>query len=359
MKIDQNLKKKIILAVLLLVVIGAGWWGSKALSDKGPGEGFASGNGRIEATEIDISTRTAGRVIAINADEGSFVKAGEPLAQMQLDILQPQRDEAFAAQKQAEQQVAEAEAQIAARQSDAVASWATVKQRQAELNNAVRRLKRSQILSKEGAASIQELDDDQAGKLSAEAVLAATTAQAKASDTAIKAAEAQRDGALAAVTANQATVARLDAEIRDTRLVSPKDGRVQYKVAEVGEVLAAGGRVLNLVDLSDVYMTFFLPSKLAGRVALGSQARIVLDAAPNQPIPASISFVSATAQFTPKNVETAVEREKLMFRVKAQIPPKLLLEHLEQVKTGLPGVAWVRLDKNQPWPESLRSPFGD
>ncbi|MQU09718.1 HlyD family efflux transporter periplasmic adaptor subunit, partial [Pseudomonas helleri] len=78
----------------------------------------------------------------------------------------------------------------------------------------------------------------------------------------------------------------------------------QLRVAQPGEVLGAGGRVLNLVDLSDVYMTFFLPETVAGKVALGSEVRILLDAAPHLVIPAKVSFVSSVAQFTPKTVET-------------------------------------------------------
>jgi HlyD family secretion protein len=128
---------------------------------------------------------------------------------------------------------------------------------------------------------------------------------------------------------------------------------VQYRVAQPGEVLAAGGRVLNMVDLGDVYMTFFLPETTVGRVAMGTEARLVLDAAPQYVIPASVSFVASTAQFTPKTVETAEERQKLMFRVRAKIAPELLKKHLQQVKTGLPGVAWVRLDPKTPWPKFL------
>lgn len=109
------------------------------------------------------------------------------------------------------------------------------------------------------------------------------------------------------------------------------------------------------MDLSDVYMTFFLPETVAGRVALGSDVRIVLDAAPQYTIPAKVSFVASTAQFTPKTVETASERQKLMFRIKAQIDPQLLQKHLRQVKTGLPGVAWVKLDAETPWPENLQT----
>ena len=98
---------------------------------------------------------------------------------------------------------------------------------------------------------------------------------------------------------------------------------MQYRVAQPGEVLGAGGKVLNIVDLADVYMTFFLPEQAAGRVALGQDVRIILDAAPQYVIPAAVSFVASTAQFTPKTVETASERQKLMFRVKAQISPEL------------------------------------
>ena len=135
--------------------------------------------------------------------------------------------------------------------------------------------------------------------------------------------------------------------------MAPRAGRVQYRIAQPGEVLGGGGKLLNLVDLSDVYMTFLVPETVAGKLALGSEARIVLDAAPQYVIPARISFVASTAQFTPKTVETASERQKLMFRVKAQIDPALLRQHLSLVKTGLPGVAWVRTDNARDWPATL------
>ena len=128
---------------------------------------------------------------------------------------------------------------------------------------------------------------------------------------------------------------------------------MQYRVAQPGEVLAGGGTVLNLVDLNDVYMTFFLPETVAGRIALGSEVHIILDAAPGTVIPARVSFVATTAQFTPKTVETASERQKLMFRVKARIDPALLKRNVKQVKTGLPGVAWLKLDAQASWPAEL------
>ena len=167
-------------------------------------------------------------------------------------------------------------------------------------------------------------------------------------------ARSQVIGTRSLIEASRAAIERLQVDIDDSALKTPRDGRVQYRVAQPGEVLPAGGRVLNLVDLSDVYMTFFLPTAAAGRVALGTEVRLILDANPQYVIPAKVSFVADVAQFTPKTVETEQERQKLMFRIKAQIHPDLLKKHITQVKTGLPGMAYVRLDPGAEWPTHLR-----
>lgn len=353
MTVSPSLKKKLLVAFAAAVVAALAWWSWTRFTDSGPGEGFISGNGRIEATEVDVATKLPGRVQAILVDEGAFVKAGQPLARMDISSLQAQRDEAAARQAQAKNGVDTARAQVALRESDVRAAEAQVAARAAELDAAQRRLARSTTLEKEGASSGQELDDDRARVRSQQAALEAAKAQVAAGQAAVAAAKAQATGATSSVDAAVATVARIDAELQDAQLVAPRDGRVQFLVAQPGEVLGAGGKVLNLVDLSDVYMTFFLPETVAGRVALGSEVRIILDAAPEYVIPATVSFVASAAQFTPKTVETASERQKLMFRVRAQISQELLREHLNQVKTGLPGVAWIKLDANAEWPQNL------
>lgn len=346
-----KLKKAAVLAAIAAAVIAAILW--VTLRPSGPGAGFVSGNGRVEATEIDVATKLAGRVVAITVNEGDFVQAGQPLAQMQVDVLDAQRDEARAKSQEAVNAVSSADAQVVARQSDAVAAQAVVGQRASELDAAQRRLARTEMLTKKGVTPIQELDDDRASVRGAEAALAGANAQVAAAQAAIKAAQAKVVGAGSSVTASKATIARVEADIQDSQLTSPRDGRVQYRVAEPGEVLAAGGTVLNLVDLGDVYMTFFLPETVAGKLALGSEVRIILDAAPQYVIPAKVSFVASAAQFTPKTVETASERQKLMFRVKGQIDRDLLQKHLKVVKTGLPGVAWIKLDPQARWPANL------
>ncbi|MBD3770687.1 MAG: HlyD family efflux transporter periplasmic adaptor subunit [Rhodobacterales bacterium] len=359
MKLSKdNLRKAAPWPVAAAALLAA-WWFWTASQDEGPGPGFASGNGRIEATEINIATKIPGRVEEILVREGDFVTAGEPLARMQIDTLEAQREEASASHDRAIQSVAVAKAQVALATSDAASAQAIVRQREAELEAAKQRLARSETLSAEGASSQQELDDDRARVRSVEAALAASKAQASAARAGITAAEAQVAGAESAVKAAEATITRIDADITDSQLIAPRDGRIQFRVAQTGEVLGAGGTVLNMVDLSDVYMTFFLPEQTVGRIAIGSEARIILDAAPEYVIPAEVSFVSSTAQFTPKTVETESERQKLMFRVRAQIPPDLLRQHLAQVKTGVPGIAWVKVDPAKEWPESLKTRVGD
>ena len=350
---NSTLKNRLILLAVLAAVTAAGTYAWSTLRPQGPGEGFVSGNGRIEATEIDVAAKLGGRVQSILVKEGDFVTAGQPLAHMQIDTLQASHDEARARHQQAVAAVANAEAQVAVRESDRQAALALVAQRQSELDAAQRRLARSQTLVREGASSDQEVDDDRARERSLQAAVVASRAQAEAAQAAITAARTQVASARAAVTAAQATVARIKADIDDSALVAPRSGRVQYRIAQPGEVIGGGGKVLNLVDLSDVYMTFFLPEPVAGRLALGSEVRIVLDAAPQLVIPAKVSFVASTAQFTPKTVETASERQKMMFRVKAQIAPELLQKHVQLVKTGLPGMAWLKLDANAPWPAHL------
>jgi HlyD family secretion protein len=352
-KKKQLLKKVLIwaaIAVVVAVIAVVAWI---KLKPSGPGKGFVSGNGRIEATEIDVATKLGGRVQDIMVNEGDFVQAGQVLAQMQIDVLDAQRDEARAQSRQAITAVASAEAQVAARKSDTVAAQAMVVQRESELDAAQRRLARTETLTKQGVEAVQELDDDRARAHGGEAAVNAAQAQVAAAQAAVKAAQAQVVSANAGVTASEAVIARVEADIQDSQLKSPRDGRVQYRVAQPGEVLGAGGKVLNLVDLGDIYMTFFLPETAVGKLALGSEVRIVLDAAPQYVIPTKVSYVASVAQFTPKTVETASERQKLMFRVKAQISRELLQKNLKQIKTGLPGVAWIKLDPQAKWPANL------
>jgi HlyD family secretion protein len=154
----------------------------------------------------------------------------------------------------------------------------------------------------------------------------------------------------------QAAIAQaqtIEVNIQESTLLAPIKGRVLYKLVQAGEVISSGKSVVVLLDLLDTYMTIFLPTAKAGLVQHGSEARMVLDAYPNIAIPAYVTFISPQAQFTPKQIETQNEREKLMFKVKATIDFGLLKEHIEKVRTGLPGVTYIQLNKEKEWPENL------
>ena len=314
---------------------------------------IAKGNGRIEATEIDIATKLPGRISQILAKEGDFVQSGQILAKMDDHTLIAQKSEAQAQVRHAESARQTAIAIVNQRKSEHTAAEAVVAQHHAEADAAGKRLLRSQSLVGEGAMPQQEVDDNRARVLGLQAAISAAQAQVAAALAGIEAAKSQVLQSQSLIEAATATVTRIQADIDDNKLVAPRAGRVQYRVAEPGEVLAAGGRVLNIVDLSDVYMTFFLSTDSADRIALGSEIRLVLDALPDYVIPAQASFVANVAQFTPKMVETETERLKLMFRVRARIDPELLKQHLSQIKTGVPGMAYVKIDAKQPWPAEL------
>jgi HlyD family secretion protein len=352
--ITKQQKKWLIIVIIVLILAGLGVAAWQIFGKDDKNKGLVSGNGRIEAVEIDVAARTPGRVKDILVREGELVSAGQVVALMDTEVLEAEHRQAEAQLKQAQSGVETARSQLVQRESEKTATQAVVGQREAELGVARKRALRSLTLAAEAATSQQEADDDSARVHSAIAAVSAARAQLAAAAATIVTAHAGIAGAQSAVEAVRATVDRIGADIKDSALKSPRDGRVQYRVAQPGEVVGGGGRVLSLVDLSDVYMTFFLPTDVVGRVALGTEVRLVLDTAPQYVIPARVSFVADVAQFTPKTVETASERQKLMFRVRAQIPPELLRKHITQVKTGLPGMAYIRLDSKVEWPTHLQ-----
>lgn len=338
---------------IALAVAAALWFSWLQYQRPAQNGALASGNGRVEGVEVDIAAKSAGRVREILVQEGEMVQPGQVLARMDTDVLEAQLHQAEAQLRQARSELETAHSQLALREAEKAATQASLVQREAERDAAQKKLERSQQLAKEGACSLQELDDYAALVKGAMAAVSAVQAQIVAAEAAITAARAQIVGAESAVQAAEAQIELIRADLADAELKAPRPGRVQYLIAQPGEVVAGGGRVLNLVDVTDLYMTFFLSTADAGKLALGSEVRLVLDAAPEYVFPAEISFVSDVAQFTPKTVETRQEREKLMFRIRAKISPELLQMHLAHAKTGLPGMAYVRLDPAVPWPEHL------
>ena len=320
---------------------------------QGQGDGFVHGIGQIEATEMDVATRQRGRVQHIFAHEGEFVVAGQRLALMQVDTVQAERDEVVARRRQALETVASAEAEVGVRERECEAADAAVQQRKSELEAAHRRLARTEMLTSLGALSQRDVDDERATTRHAEAAVSASEAHLDAACAAVAAARMHVTSAWSAVAAIEAALRRSDTALLDCEVRAPRDGRVQDWLAEPGEVLEAGGAVLRMLDLAHVSMTFLLPDAIAGRLALGSEARIVLDGVPQFVIPAKVSSLVSMTSVPPGTPATARERQKLMFRVKVQIDRELLRQHLQQVTTGRSGVVWVKVDPQAEWPAVL------
>ena len=319
------MSRKLIIAAIIIVALGGGGAAYFYLSQPALPPGFAGGNGRLEAKQVDIAAKYPGRIKTVRVDEGDTVNAGQIVATMDTEPL--------------EAQLREAQAKIREAQDNRRTALAEVSVKQSELAYADKQYKRSKELVVRGAVSEQERDIDLSRMEVARSALLGAGAQAVRTQSAIDAATAESE--------------RLKAEIKDAVLRSPIRGRVQSRTAEPGEVLGGGGKVLALVDLSNVYMYVFLPELIAGKVALGSEARILLDAAPEYPIRATVSYVSPSAQFTPKTVETAEERHNLTFRVKLQLDANRLRQFEPYVKVGIPGMGYVRFDNGAAWPPLL------
>jgi len=317
-------RRVLALVVLIIAGLGGGYLWRQSQTHLPPG--IASGNGRLEADEIDIDTKYAGRIATLLADEGDMVKAGQVVALMDTRDLDASLKKAEAVVLQSQRSLDEANAAL--------------EQQKTQVLLAQQEIERARALVPKGFMPKETLDQRQQ----------------------------QLDGAVAALNAAKSKVGEMDqardaathdvelykVEIADNSLVAPRDGRIQYRVANVGEVLAAGGRVFTMLDVAYVYIDIYLPTVEAGRVKIGSDARIVLDAYPTHPIPAKVTFLASQAQFTPKTVETKDERDKLMFRIRVRIDPERLSTRGDAVRSGLPGIAYVRTDPAVPWPVQLQ-----
>ena len=323
----MKVNAKTILAVTLIGLAAAsfGFFAWKQTARNALPAGVFSANGRVEANQVDIATKLAGRIAEVIPREGDMVEAGSVVARLDKDQLEAQLRQGEAEAQRARQALVAAEAQVVSRK--------------AELTFADEELKRSAALVEKGYTPREKMDQRQQLRASAEAALNAAIAQVEQAKAAVKASDAQ--------------VEQIRTILTDATVRSPVRGRVQYRLVEPGAVLSAGGRIVSVLDLSDVTMTIFLPAREAGRLTVGDEARVVLDAYPEYVFPATVSFVAGEAQFTPKTVETREEREKLMFRVKLQAPREMVKEIEDRVKTGLRGIAYVRTDRAATWPVKL------
>jgi HlyD family secretion protein len=325
--------KKLLWRVLLLGILGAasyaGWqWWKLAHQNPLP-EGIVSGNGRIESIQVDIAAKYGGRIKEILAREGDLVDDGQVLATMDTS--------------EQEAELAQDKASLAESKEAANEVTTEITKRESELRLAESDYTRAKNLFSRKVIAREEYDQNLAKWETAKATLNGAKAKLQTANQSIGAAEAE--------------VKQTQVRIDDATLKSPVRGRVLYRLSEPGEVVALGGKLLTLINLNDIYMEIYLPAQEAARTKMGADARIVLDARPEYAAQAKVSYISPEAQFTPKQVETRSERDKLMFRVKLQVPSEIVMPYIERIKTGVRGLGYVRLDDTVAWPDFLERRF--
>jgi HlyD family secretion protein len=319
----QRKHKKRILHITFasLLVIVVAFFASNKLNNKLP-VGIVQANGRIEAEQIDISSKITGRVKTMFVAEGEMVSPNQILAVLDTSELNAS--------------LAHVQANLASSEESVLEGQAMFKQSQNRVKLAKKELARIAPLVSSGGVSRQTYDTRETEEQNSIAAQAAAIAHLHTLEKSTLAAKAQVD--------------LIQSQIDDCTLRAPTHGRVLYRLAENSEVVGSGSPLLTIIDLSNVYMEVFLPALSSARLAIGAEARLKLDILPEYTIPASVVFVSPEAQFTPKQVETKSDRENLMFLIKLKVQHELLEKHIEKVKTGVRGDAYVQVNDTDDWP---------
>jgi HlyD family secretion protein len=378
--------------VAALTLAGWSWWRSRL-----DASGVLEASGRIEVTEVNVSSKVTGRVTALHVDEGSDVKAGQLIAELEGEELEAQLRQARAALQSAEArllqaritlevepttvrtQIRQAEENLQAaderlrmlkagfRTQEVEEGRANLRQAQARLEIARLTRDRFRGLLADGAIARQDLDRAETDFEAAEAAVRAASQRlnmleegSRAED--IRMAQAERDRAAAALEAAranaatvdlrqqdvrvaeaavheaQANIRRLETQVAELKVFAPLDATVLTKAVEAGEVVAAGKPLVLLGDLDHPWIKIYVPETQLGKVRLGAAARVLVDSFPNQPFQGTVSWISDQAEFTPKNVQTAEERVNLVYAV------KITIKNAERkLKAGMPADAELDL----------------
>jgi HlyD family secretion protein len=370
------MKKRIPILILILAAAGAAVYAFRG-SNKPPSDRLIV-SGNIELTEVNIAFKTAGRLIERTVDEGDNVKKGQILARLDRDQLAAQRERETAAVASSEAQLVQARtavdwqratlaADIETRRADLAAAearlselkngarpqekqdaHAAVEAANAELERAQKDWDRAQTLYKNDDISTAQRDQYRRNFDNAQAMaksakerenlvlagpraeqIAAQSAQVERARAALKQAEAnalelkRREEEIttrkAEITRSRANVAMIDTQLSDTVAASPVDGVVLVKSADPGEVLAAGTTVVTVGDIDHPWLRGYINETDLGKVKIGSKVKVTSDSYPGKSYKGRVSFISAQAEFTPKQIQTQQERVKLVYRVKIDL----------------------------------------
>ena len=360
----QKLTRYGIIIIMVLIIAGLGWFFWRQQTSKIP-DGFLLANGRIEGREVNISSKVQGRIMNLYADEGDTVKKGQILAALESDQIKAQVSAAQENLKIAQHQQEQAYLDLDYTRNN---SETTIWGAQAGLDNAKAQLakalsvneiaqrnyQRYWQLHQDGAISTLEFDnrklDYDSSSANVEAAVQvqeaakANLGTALTSTIAVGVKQKQFETSQTNVYAVQAKVQELSANQQELQVTAPIDGTVITRPVEAGQVVNAVSPLFVLVDLKNIYMKIYVPEPQIGKIKLGSEARVYVDAYPDRYFSGKVTKISDQAQFTPKNVETKEERVKLVFAIEVSIE-----NENGSLKPGMPGDVVLRWKEDMPW----------
>ncbi len=391
------MRKKLVVGIVVVMLIVGAYFYFSGRNGRNPGKTIPV-SGNIELTEVNIAFKTSGKLMERTVDEGDVVKKGQVIARLDRDQLLAQREREAAGLNSAISQLAQAETSLAWEKENVAAD---VEQRKADLNSYQARLQelkngsrpqeiqeakaavdsvqseydrakrdwdRAQTLYKNDDISTAQHDQYRTRWESSDAALKqakerqslvlagprveqieAAAAQVQRALGSLKMAESnaleikRREQELAfrrsEIERAKASLALIDTQLSDTIAVSPVDGVVLVKAADVGEVLAAGTTIVTIGDIHHPWLRAYINETDLGRVKLGAKARITTDSYPGKVYEGQVSFIASEAEFTPKQIQTQEEREKLVYRIKITLP-----NPHQELKSNMPADAEIPLE---------------
>jgi HlyD family secretion protein len=273
-------------------------------------------SGTVEVTEVRVAARTPGELLRLLVDEGSRVARGDTLAVVNHDMLTLQL-----AQARANADAAAAQLDLlrqGARAEDIAQARAQLTQAEVQVRLARQDAERIRALSEGGSATGKQLDDVEARLVSAEAGAEAVRQSIRKLEHLVRPEELRASDAR--LRQAESSIALLERQMADAFIVAPMSGIVTRKMAEAGELVSAGMPIVTLADMDRAFLRIYVPEIELGRIQIGQSADVYSDSYPDRPLPGRITFISPTAEFTPKNVQTRDERIRLVYEVKIEAP---------------------------------------
>ena len=313
--------------VLSLAAVTVASLAALAACANGDDEGRIRATGYVEATEVRVAAEVGGRVLEVAVDEGARIQPGVLIAridptdlQLALQRTRAERDGADAQLRLLQagarpEDLRQAEAQLQAAEADGRAA-------RAELESASADLARFEALLSANAGSRKQRDDAATRREQAAARVNGADERARASREALGRLRAgarrqEIDAARARVGAVDAQIASLEKNLADTRLVARVGGIVTTRLVDAGEMIAPGAPAVVITDLDHAWANVYVEEPYVPRIRLGDSVQVLTDA--GQRLPGRVSFVSPRAEFTPRNVQTANDRAKLVYRIKVAV----------------------------------------